>query len=212
MEGRKDLQLASDLSWRRERPTQRDFNVWKIFLSRLAPCKKLVPPVGRWVAHPHHHSKWLYDEEREEVMFTNSENVLTLFKLESNGEESMKEKRFRFSAQIRGTCNSKLEVQVHWNGLNPSLIGIHLYEVETTLVEKELQVENDRYVRVKHMDYRTEFIQAARKDNLKAVADASFNREFSTEVAAAAWVMETKDGQFQWEGSGLMKAEKNLSY
>ena len=39
-----------------------------------------------------------------------------------------------------------------------------------------------------------------------------FIKNFSPEVEAAAWVLETKDGQDQWEGFGLMKAENNSSY
>ena len=122
------------------------------------------------------------------------------------------QRRFQFFAQMRGRCDSGLEVQAHWNGLNPGQIAIQLYEVDEELTSKETRVDNDRFVKVKHMDNRREFIQAARSNKIRAVADASFNREFSTEVAAAAWVLETKDGRFQWEGSGLMKAENNSSY
>ena len=68
-------------------------------------------------------------------------------------------------------------------------------------------MENDKYIKIKNKDYRYEFNQAARKGNIRAIADASYNREFSSEVAEAAWVLGTKDGQLQWEGSGLMKAE-----
>ena len=31
-------------------------------------------------------------------------------------------------------------------------------------------------------------------------------------MVAEAWVMETKDCKYQWEGSGLMKAKNNSPY
>ena len=78
--------------------------------------------------------------------------------------------------------------------------------------ERGKLVENDRFIKLKNTEYKYEFNQAARREKLRAVADASFNREFSPEVAVAAWFMETKDCKYQWEGSGLMKAKNNSPY
>ena len=101
---------------------------------------------------------------------------------------------------------------VIWNGLNPSLIGIQVYDVEAVTRETRKIVDNDRFINIKTKEYKQVFNQATRKGNLRGVADASFNREISPTVAAAAWVLETKDGIYQWEGLGLMKAENNSSY
>ena len=78
--------------------------------------------------------------------------------------------------------------------------------------ERKKLVENDSFIKVKNTEHKYEFNQASRRGKLRTVADASFNREFSPEVAAAAWVLETKDRKYQWEGSGLMKAKNNSSY
>ena len=146
---------------------------------------------------------------KEEVVYINNKNSFTIFKLERKTVTDIKEKRFSFYKQVSGFYKPDTEVQVFWDGLNPNSIGIQIYEVEKRTQEKEKLVENDGFIKVSNIEYKYEFNQAARRGKIRVVADASFNREFSPEVAAAAWVIETKYCKYQWEGSGLMKAKNN---
>ena len=44
--------------------------------------------------------------------------------------------------------------------------------------ERGKLVENDGFIKIKNMEYKYEFNQAAKRGKLRAVADASFNRDF----------------------------------
>ena len=80
LEGKKDQASASALTWRKEEPKSRDFSLWKVFVTRLAPNKKLYLSVGIRVGFSHCQSKWYYSEMREEVVYINNKNRNTLFK------------------------------------------------------------------------------------------------------------------------------------
>ena len=73
-------------------------------------------------------------------------------------------------------------------------------------------IKNDKYISISSTSHKEALWEAARKGELRAVADASYSPMFSTTMAAAAWLMETKKQRFSWNGSGLCTAKYNSSY
>ena len=104
-------------------------------------------------------------------------------------------RRFRFVGKKTGYHKLDREVRVIWNGMNPSLIDVQTLDMVKEIGEGNMKVDNDRFIKIKTKENKLELLRAAKDGKLRAVADASYNRELSSEVAAAAWVMETKDGK-----------------
>ena len=73
-------------------------------------------------------------------------------------------------------------------------------------------IKNDKYISFSSTRNKEDLWEAARKGELKAVADESYSPIFSTTMAVAAWLMETEKRRFSWNGSGLCTAKYNSSY
>ena len=65
MYGRKPHNSASNVKWRRERPSKIDFLTWKMAIKRLNPDRHLASPMGRWVNPSHNKEFWQYDIRRD---------------------------------------------------------------------------------------------------------------------------------------------------
>ena len=130
IEVRKEDHVVSKLTWRKEEPSPRDLSLWKRFLIRYAPTNKIYPAVGNWISPSHLQGKWFYDKDREEVIFANNEYALTIFALKNCEDVKTGKRRFRFDRNAPGYHKSDREVQVNWNGMNPRLIDIQVYEIE----------------------------------------------------------------------------------
>ena len=66
---RKDVDKRSKFNWRREYPVPRDFALWRVAMSLLAPARVLPYPVGRWIHTSHQVSKWYYSPERDQSIY-----------------------------------------------------------------------------------------------------------------------------------------------
>ena len=137
LEGRKEDHVVSELIWRKEEPSPRDFSLCRKFLTRLVPTNRLNPSVGVWINKPHLHGKWFYDEAKEEVIFVKNGYDYTIFVLENQECKLTEEKRFRYDRKVSSYNKPNREVKVTWNGANPSLIGIEVYDVELVSREKK---------------------------------------------------------------------------
>ena len=131
--------------------------------------------MGKWLNYPHYHYKWFYNKEKEEVIFINNKNVFTIFTLDKKEVTCTEEKRFLFYKQVSEYYKPDTEVQVQWDGLNPNLIRVQEHKFEALIKERGKFVENDRFIKIKNTEHKYEFNQAARKGNIRAVADASFH-------------------------------------
>ena len=75
-----------------------------------------------------------------------------------------------------------------------------------------LPVSYDVYIRFSSVNNKLELIQSACDGKFKAVSDTSYTPTMNVTTAAAAWVMETDDRRFSWEGSSLFFSPQNSSY
>ena len=60
---------SSSFSWRREYPAKRDFSLWKVALSLLAPDCCLFHPLGTWCFQSHQRERWFYDVNRDRLLY-----------------------------------------------------------------------------------------------------------------------------------------------
>ena len=51
--------------YRREEPAEKDYNIWKTAMSRMAPDKFLSYTLGKWLQKSHNTEMWTFDEKIE---------------------------------------------------------------------------------------------------------------------------------------------------
>ena len=123
---------------------------------------------------------------------------------------------FMFLRRTHEYGNSLVPTTVSWQGVTPNIIHMHGYSSPLpsfmTTTDLNLPVSNDLYIRSSSPNNKLDLIRAASNGRLKAVADASYTPTLNYTIASAAWIMETEDKKFSWEGSGLIFSRYNSSY
>ena len=73
---RKDVDKRSKFNWRREYPVPRDFAIWRVAMSLLAPSRVLPYPVGRWIHTSHQVSRWYYSPEKDQLLYREGQTTV----------------------------------------------------------------------------------------------------------------------------------------
>lgn len=204
--GNKSYNLVSNMKWRRERPSKLDFQAWKMAMKRLAPNRRLLLPLRKWKNISHIKKWWQYDILSDRLIFHSDKQYVIFCRIESRHMRDSNS--FIFLRRMYQYSNSLVPIIVSWHGFTPNCIQMHGYNTFlpsfTYAPNLALPVLNDTYIRFYSENHKLELLRAACKGTLRAVTDASYTPTLNFTTAAAAWIMETEDKKFSWEGSSLI--------
>ena len=180
-------------------------------MKRLTMVRGTVRNLGKWIQIPHLVKSWQYDIEKDTLIYYNKQKC-DIFR-RSESRQTREGNIFQFTEKRDEYENVTVPTTVTWQGYNLHKIRMKGFGKYVTSYEKEEMlihpIKNDKYISFSSTRNKEALWEAARKGELRAVADASYSPMFSTTMAAAAWLMETEKRRFSWNGSGLCTEKYN---
>ena len=112
----------------------RDFALWRVAMSLIAPARVLPYPVGRWIYTSHQISRWYYSPEKDQLLFREGQTTVVFVRKQCTRTRNSGQTFFYESRTLEYPYEF-MPTMVRWDGTNPNEVTMEGYTTSSSSIQ-----------------------------------------------------------------------------
>ena len=206
--------LESKWNWHEERPTAKDFSIWRSLLDTfIEGGKSLITPLGSWIQLPHQKLTWLYDSSTDYLYQCNKSEYTQFFRAPGG---SRTQQLFHYKMKVPMCPNNLSLVTV--NPLTEDVVIVEGVGPSMGTLPSSLQTLDETYTWAQKHCANSEELgkgwisHGLSMGTLRAVCDGSYKPLAYSNGITASWIIEDASQNHKVYGQAAIAGIKADAY